>query len=1310
MVDVKIGYYDPNKTLSADASFIDADTVYSQEEGPVRLESINAPETQHIITEEGFWPWSDPKVKVTADEFQGEQYADEVASLAQQGGYTNVSTDGRRGIYGRKIGALRNEEGESLGERLAYEDHSKASRFDTARVRALRDMGAIGNLGKKDDIFSESKERLQKHSRDSFLGWKQLAVDENELGGYNNAIAKLGQQSTYGVFRQDDVQFRHKGQTVTGEAYNSLTTGFRGGLNTMEGSFFGAASAIGDLIDHKGLYDWGRIKALSSEDDQEQLGTFINDIGNVDSFGSFGRYVSGMTGQMMPILGGLFASGGIGAAVGGVAGAGIAWGTPILYYTGEIYNGMEGDMKDKNVGYAFGGGVIAGTVDRLALNGLVSVKDVIKKDAMKQLTAAYMKKFPKVTKDAAATAVSKGFASSQAKLLKELGIVELKMNKQLVAKEIGKGALTGSVREGVTEVIQEGTIYAAQVGGSNKEWNQDEFTNTLTNAAAGGFILGGGIGGVSGARSIDSFLKLQHDWKAADINAREGMISGTTESNMQMSSDDAIAKQKRSGRTPLDTAKEVQKEYEQGLAQDTIKGSSFKNWITEAPALYFKKVGDRIHSEFGGGITAKAKYLMSTLTSNFANPTESKMAGVNHKKTKQIVQAQQKHKFNTIESNLTREMGFKNNAQGKIEVSRRLRAFMRARAEGKKTPEHLKQFEDILTVAATQVNMATDINLEIVKQQTGKDVKGVDDYFGQAVRLNADKIRANPEVFNELTRYLGYNADQKTELYDAIMGAPEGYQPSKLQTLGFRTIKSPGGLEKVTGDIKNFKGIETLMADNHFDQIRAITDEDINYALDTNRLGENGSRVDAVLMELKKEMGDKWDPRIATWIKDSIGAGRGDYRKIQSKFGNNVQEWVLWFNALTQLDTSTLASLPELAMVLYGHGTGSIASDTAKATKGAGKLMMDTFAKSRAKMFKRYNIKEEVYEQAVEDFHRLGYDQAHSSAAALESSEASEGAGRDFRKKTMEAFFKINLLQGFTDGSRVARLALAGQAIIGDLETLAILGTDLKSNMAADAFARLRDLNTNPDVMQEKYTDFIQNMPEGIDLKDENAVFKELTNNPKHKELLEMFDNAKKSYVDNVLANPNEQDRPLFYSNPHYRLLTQYTGFLSTFTANTLPRLYKDLKAKNPSAQFSAAAAVLSMLALGFLGQEMKDEIYDRSWAETPQGLDYFQRGLQSSGLIGTGERWLDAAHPVYGEAGVLNFSAQKGLSLGDSITNQLGPSFGTATKFMRFIDDLANGKASGDQALQLLPGGRLAKSWDSIQGMASGEYLFDRK
>ena len=1298
-----------NKAVRDDTNFIDADTLNIVDQPNVRLENINAPETQHVIQQEGFWPWSDDKVSVTNDEFLGNEVGDEIAALAKQGKYDQVDRYGRFGKYGREIGALRNNDGESVGARAAYEGITKTSVYDTDAIDTIRDFGVFDRLGPqgKDDMWDDSRNRLQTASKERFAGWKQLAVDESTLGNYNNAI-ETWHGPTYGVYRQDDVQFRHPGQTVQGEAYNSFTTGLQGGVNNIQESFFGAASAIGDLIDSKGIYDWGRIKAMSQQDDEKHLGRFVNNIGDINGAGDFGRYLTGMTGQMLPYLVGLFATGGVGGAIGGAVGTAITYGVPGLVYAGEIYNGMEGKMDEKHVGIAFAGGLIAGTVDRLSLNGLVSASNILKKDGMKQLANAYSKKF-NVDSKTATDAVSKAYAGSQASLMKDLGIVQLGLNKKLAAQTIAKGFMQGAVREGITEVIQEGTIYASQIVGSNKKYNGDEFVNIVTNAAAGGFLLGGAFGGISSASNIDGFLKMQHDWRAADTDARAGHYTGTTETNLKTNSDAAIKNQRASGNGQIDTAKAANVEYEKGLKEDTIRGGGIKRFVAEGPGFYFRKLGDRIMNNYYPSANEKARYILATLTSNFANTTESRMSGVSHMKTKQMLQSAQSRKITIIENNLTNELGFKANKVGKAKASRMLRNYMRLKDSGKDITAEMKVANDALRVAAVQMNLLTDQNLEIVNNQAGETNKGVTNYFGKAVKLDPEMIKKNSEAFNELADYLGYDATQKADLYEAILGAPEGYQPSKLAKLGFKSTKQPGGLQKAKANIKDFPRINELMSDNHFDQMRAISKEDMNYALDMNRLGEKGSKVDAMLMELKNEMGKDWDPRIATWIKDSVAAGRGDYRKIKSKFGSDVQQWVLWFNTITQLDTSTLASLPELAMILYGHGKGSIGRDIAKATSGVGTKMMHDFETAKAKMFKDYNISEEEYISSVEDFYRLGYDQAHSSAAVLESSEAGVGSGAKFRKVTTDAFFKINLLQPFTDGSRVARLALAGQSIIGDMETLLSL-KGVNNNMANDAYSRLRDLNVDPDVMAGEFQSFIDNMPEGIDINDENAVFKELRDNPAHAELLQMFDNAKMSYVDNLLARPTHEDRPLWYSNPHYKLLLQFTGFLSTFTANSLPRIYKDLKSSNPTAKLQAAAAVAAMLALGFMGQEMKDEIYDRKYGETPQGLEYLQRGLQSSGLIGTGERWLNMVHPVYGKAGILNFSPQKGISLGDSVTDQLGPSYGTGKKFVSFIDRLMGNRDTRDKGWDLIPGGRLARSWDSIAGNPTGDYLFDRR
>ena len=1316
MVDVKIGRVPENRKLTDGNYLIDADTVRTAD-GSVRIADINAPETQHVIADKASWynPFSDDKLIVKQGEFQGQEMTDEIAHLANVGGYTNVSTSGKKGVHGRDVGRLVNEYGESLGERAAYEGVTPTSQYDTDRVVALRELGTIANIGKtEDNEFDKSRKRLEKHARDNNMGWKLLAMNESELANYNNAIAQRGYQDNYGMYRQDDVEFRHKGQTVQGQAYNALFTGLEGGALNIKESFFGAASAVGDLVNSKGIYDWGRIKAIGVQDDQAELGRFINDIGDVDSAADFGRYASGMAGQMMPYLAGLFASGGIGAMVGGagyaVTGAAISYGTPTLVYAGEIYNGMVGKAEDKNVGWAFAGGLLAATVDRLALNGLVKGgQSLVRKDGKKQLVEAYMLKFPKAGKDAAEKAVSRAYAGEQAQLMKQLGIVELNLNKSLVAKEMGKGFLTAGTREAFTEMVQEGTIYASQVQGSKKKWDQDEFVNILQNAATGGFILGGGIGGIGGAKSYGDFLDMQRQFAETDQTHEGLFFTGTTETNLKEASDAAIKEQGKNGRSKIDTANDAAAEYDKGRTSDTIRGSGLKRWISESPSLYFRKLGDKIMTKWGSHPNQKVQHILATLTSNFANTTSSTMAGMSHNKMKKMLNDAAGRKYEIIEKNLTNELGFtldrtlifknKPGKSGQAKASKYLRDYMRAKDSGKAIPKYLQEHAQVLETAAIKMNMVTNEVLDIVNTQTGSKIEGQTNYFGHATRIDPKKVVSNPITFKKLTDYLGYDAKDAKIFKEQILGAPEGYQPGKMQKLGFRRNTEPGSLKEAKANIKDFPGIDALMMDNHFDQIRTITKEDINYAIDTNRLGEGGGRVDAMLMELKKEMGKDWDPRIATWIKDSIAAGRGDYRKIDSKLGNNIQQWVLWLNALTQLDTSMLASLPELAMVFYGRGKqGSIVKDIKDAAVATGADMAHRYETNKAKMFKDYNISEEQYNAAVEDFYRLGYGEAHSSAAALFSSEAEKGYGQDFREATMQAFFKLNMLQQFTDMSRIARLGLAGNAIINDLETLSAL-KGINNGMHFDAVGRLRDLNVNPEVMADAYATFLEDVKSTVDVSKPDAVFKELTSNPKHAELLQMFDNAKSSYVDNVLARPTHEDRPLWYSNPHYRLLTQYTGFLSTFTANTLPRLFKDLKSANPAAKFQASAAVMSMLALGFIGQGLKDEIYDRKYHEKPQGLAFYQRGLQSSGLIGTGERWLDAVNPVYGDAGILNFSSTEGLSLGDSFKAQFGPTVGTVEKWGSYLSKLAGGKDTGNGLLNLTPYGKLLSSWDSVIG-----------
>ncbi|MDG1900371.1 MAG: hypothetical protein P8I48_01930, partial [Candidatus Marinimicrobia bacterium] len=91
-----------------------------------------------------------------------------------------------------------------------------------------------------------------------------------------------------------------------------------------------------------------------------------------------------------------------------------------------------------------------------------------------------------------------------------------------------------------------------------------------------------------------------------------------------------------------------------------------------------------------------------------------------------------------------------------------------------------------------------------------------------------------------------------------------------------------------------------------------------------------------------------------------------------------------------------------------------------------------------------------------------------------------------------------------------------------------------------------------------------------------------------------------------------------------------------------------------------AVAVATTMIALGFLSQMMKDEWrYGGApgWI-TPKG--YIQRGITSSGLVGTPEKLLSAISPLYDMSKTWNESRMDNIlkRAGHGITDLLGPTW----------------------------------------------------
>ena len=115
-------------------------------------------------------------------------------------------------------------------------------------------------------------------------------------------------------------------------------------------------------------------------------------------------------------------------------------------------------------------------------------------------------------------------------------------------------------------------------------------------------------------------------------------------------------------------------------------------------------------------------------------------------------------------------------------------------------------------------------------------------------------------------------------------------------------------------------------------------------------------------------------------------------------------------------------------------------------------------------------------------------------------------------------------------------------------------------------------------------------------------------------------------------------NRPLIYQDPRFALFTQFQGFIATFTANHIPKLWGEyVKRGTPAMKYNAFAIMTTMIMLGFASQYLKDLIkYGELRKFGPDDhpylnqSEYLQRGIRASGLLGTGERVLDQFFPLY--------------------------------------------------------------------------------
>jgi hypothetical protein len=1230
-----------------------------------------------------------------------------IADMMRNRGYDSQENKGT-GYYGRTLGNVYNEEDHtSLSRKLHSEGLTSVNRYTSKDDLEAFQSGAMTRnlLGDSNDsYYGHAREAYNTAKGLDYSRLKGMALNEQEFAG-----------NPYMPNMYDRFMFRKNDRTMDNKAYSAFGTGLDSGWNHILGSIQGFKANIGDALNNDEMYKNGLLGVEEYENLNAQLPTYTNDIGSVNNIKEAGRYMSGMMGQALPYMLGIIGSAGAGSIVAGAAGLGagaaFALGSvpPALTYAGSVYGSMEGDMQERNAGAALAAGMVMGILDRVGLHGLMSASSLLKKDGLEKVAIELQKK-QGLSKAQATKKVRDAAFDVNQEVASAIGsVANIQLSKGILAKEFGTSFLQGAASEGVTEGLQETVEYGATVAGSKKEWNDEDYKRILLNAVTGGALLGGTIGStLTTSKGYGSFRQIQRDFSEAADDVTKNFFGGgnnveqldkmykyleekyniksianTTRSiediNQDLtdaSKDDTTFRQKSSE----DIKAESDADYKQGQKEDSVKHKGWFKTALELPGKAVQKGGGRLLEKYmeSPDINDKSKYMLAVLMDTFAPSNKSHMPGMHLAKIKAVLMHTQLTHADMARSEFIQIFNVRKGGKAYDAKMKDFEGWLREKEAGKNNgPMHQKYryMNDKLEILAGRIDAATDTLWNTHKGLVGDKRKPMKGYFFRSAVLNPNDVRKNKELFVQ-TLVEGWRSpgsggkpgqfhkltkDQAHQLWSDVVNGPDGYSYKDQSDVGFRNRKV-GTLKSLELHLKDSQVMrDKFLESDHFEKLKSNIMSVVNHDMDVKTMGKNGIKLDSALVELKNEMGASWDPRINTLIKDSVAASRGDYKPIQNKFLASVQGHLTFIGTVTQLDTSMLASLPELGLLLLNKPRGvSIVKLLRDASGDLGRHYKRSVIETGQHIKSGLGIDMDTYTMNQLDFYNFGYDSAkHGVMGHMDIGQEIDHMSK-FKSSMLQTFFTMNLLKPFTDGTRIAKLSMAQDAIIHDLEIVHQY-LDGGSNYAADAYERLRDLNIDPIKLAEVYKSSIMTLRLDPTLFDQKTgrwignndivydaiskrantqlskdagdavMTKEMEAIAPFKYLLDNLQTARNSYVDNALANPTAVDRPLWYSNPHFRLMTQYKGFISTFTSHILPRIWREVKHGNPEARYQAVAMAATMIMFGFLGQDLKDEWkYEDGYNPWIKQNGKIQRGLISSGLLGTPGELVNIINPIY--------------------------------------------------------------------------------
>jgi len=1232
-----------------DMHWIDGDTIRTKGGESIRLLNFDTPEVAH----------TDDYTKETDYHAAGSEYHKQVAALAREYGFTEIQNSGEKDVYGRTLGDLINPD---TGERFSY----FLANQKVVNPAVWADKGAVDQsiLGTAQDLHGREKDDVVQRAIDATyeanggsMEFKTLALDESEYDPELHA----------------GVSLRHLDRTIDNKALRPLATSFDTALIGMGAALQGMKQAVGHAIGSEEMETAGRIGVAERQEKLKNMPEVIIDYRDVDSISDGFQYIANnavmsapyMANTMASMVAGGVVGGAIGSAVpivgtaaGSVIGGIVGLASPTAIYAGQVYN--EQENKDWKV--AMTSGLAQAMLDRIGVRGAIgnfsnkSLKGILK-EAENALVAKGMKR------ELAKKKVADATKSELMGLVDDAdSIVKQHLRARNVARTILNRAAKGFGSEAVTEAAQE-TL--AQIGADyDKEGLgiletgkfTDDFLGRITNAAIAGGTLGGAFGTAGGIREVGGWADAA--WNRGDARTSfEDTLANLEDNNVAL--DEEMATMQVSDQNTTDLAFRINN-YQDNQQNRTLTDKAMDT-LKNAPLLWRGMIRARMAKD---SLVRSHNY--RNLAAIFGGTLGRIRAGDNYEDSmnmsaqryQNMIGAIEKHWYQGLNGNDDTSKTYFNakvsemmtaynewfeqntDSQGNFLPGITKNSFDWSQYDGieskhfrdnlsQNTHNMLRQFHDQLEAAAETMRVRQNFwwrkNARPIKddsgrvigyEQMGDKIKKLNNYFGKFKSLRRDVIGKRRGDFETLLRSeYGMSAQAANDLTTKILeGQPLDGHDDNVFDLIAKGVPQTSAKKRTMALSQNPKFSEYFHQDI-FHNFKEATRNAARFETYHKFVGRDNWRIAQMLDKAAQEGVPQAELNMmAKTIQNYLEAQSGNYKRPpKGSYGERalgVQRFVLMWSLFTSLPLAALSSTVELMLVANGLTNkqvfGNINNLAHEAAMGLGTFLTRI---GREMWTGTEFLPTSPFTKRLA---HLGYMNWEAGAATTVG--ATEAAS-DWSKYMVDRFFKYNGLQDLTNMTRAMRLATLTDFMTNHIDT--IKNADPRSEEYRFAFEQMRNLG----VPVERYIALLDKMAN-----DPNSMTQQDKNNLEKWQML-----AEYTYINQTVALPGAANRPLFYQDPRLSLFTQFNGYISTFTANHLPKLWTEYVARGrPSMKYNTFAMMTMMIFMGFASQYLKDWLKYGKPTPYLNSQEKLRRAINSSGLLGQGERVLNFVWPTF--------------------------------------------------------------------------------